>query len=230
MTDPVDGGARPAPGFAGVALAVLSAGTFGLSGIFASALISAGWSPAAAALARLGGGAILLAVPAVMQLRGRWVLLRREAGKVVIYGLVAIAGGQLFYFNAIESIPIGLAVLLEYLGVVLASDRRPVEDHVTDLVADRVRQVGPLVHDFVFGGDHSFYGGHVPALRPGALSASVCLLDGSVVARGPRLAGCPFLMSWHAVLPWWPTTAAGPVTSPCLPGGSKMRSGRWRFG
>jgi drug/metabolite transporter (DMT)-like permease len=27
--------------------------------------------------------------------------------------------GQLFYFNAIESVPIGLAVLLEYLGVVL---------------------------------------------------------------------------------------------------------------
>jgi drug/metabolite transporter (DMT)-like permease len=44
--------------------------------------------------------------------------LRREAGRVVIYGL-AIACGQLFYFNAIESIPIGLAVLLEYLGVVL---------------------------------------------------------------------------------------------------------------
>jgi drug/metabolite transporter (DMT)-like permease len=36
-----------------------------------------------------------------------------------MYGLVAMAGGQLFYFNAIESIPIGLAVLLEYLGVVL---------------------------------------------------------------------------------------------------------------
>jgi len=126
-------------------LAVLSAGTFGLSGIFASALISAGWSPAAAALARLGGGAILLAVPAVMQLRGRWVLLRREAGKVVIYGLVAIAGGQLFYFNAIESIPIGLAVLLEYLGVVLASDRRPVEDHVDEeLIADRFRYVEAL--------------------------------------------------------------------------------------
>ena len=119
MTDPVDGGDRPGPRFAGVALAVLSAGTFGMSGIFASALISAGWSPAAAAMARLGGAAILLTVPAVVQLRGRWMLLRREAGKVVIYGLVAIAGGQLFYFNAIESIPIGLAVLLEYLGVVL---------------------------------------------------------------------------------------------------------------
>ena len=41
MTDPVDGSARPGPGFAGAALAVLSAGTFGLSGVFASVLISA---------------------------------------------------------------------------------------------------------------------------------------------------------------------------------------------
>jgi drug/metabolite transporter (DMT)-like permease len=98
---------------------VLSAGTFGTSGIFASALISTGWSPAAAAMARLGGSAFLLAGPAVVQLRGRWALLRREAGRVMIYGVVAIAGGQLFYFNAIESIPIGIAVLLEYLGVVL---------------------------------------------------------------------------------------------------------------
>ena len=71
------------------------------------------------AIARLGGSAVLLAVPAVLQLRGRWALLRRQAGTVVVYGVVAIAGGQLCYFNAIESIPIGLAVLLEYLGVVL---------------------------------------------------------------------------------------------------------------
>jgi drug/metabolite transporter (DMT)-like permease len=113
--------ARPGPAAAGITLAVLSAGTFGTSGIFASALISHGWSPAAAAIARLGGAAVLLTVPAVLQLRGRWDLLRRQAGIVVIYGLVAIAGGQLCYFNAIESVPIGLAVLLEYLGVVLVA-------------------------------------------------------------------------------------------------------------
>jgi drug/metabolite transporter (DMT)-like permease len=118
MRDPGDGSARPGAAAGGVALAVLSAGTFGTSGIFASVLISAGWSPAAVATARLGGAAVLLTAPAVAQLRGRWALLRREAGRVVIYGL-AIACGQLFYFNAIESIPIGLAVLLEYLGVVL---------------------------------------------------------------------------------------------------------------
>jgi drug/metabolite transporter (DMT)-like permease len=70
-------------------------------------------------MARLVAPAFLLAVPAVLQLRGRWTLLRRQASRVVIYGLVAVVGGQLFYFNAIESIPIGIALLLEYLGVVL---------------------------------------------------------------------------------------------------------------
>jgi drug/metabolite transporter (DMT)-like permease len=104
-----------------MALAVLSAGTFATSGIFASALITAGWSPAAAAIARLGGAAVLLTIPALVQVRRRWGLLRREAGRVLIFGLVAMAGGQLCYFNAIESIPIGLAVLLEYLGVVLVA-------------------------------------------------------------------------------------------------------------
>jgi drug/metabolite transporter (DMT)-like permease len=103
----------------GVALAVFSAGTFGASGIFASTLIGTGWSPVAAAIARLAASALILTVPAVLQLQGRWALLRREAGKVAIYGLIAITGGQLSYFYAIESVPIGLAVLLEYLGVVL---------------------------------------------------------------------------------------------------------------
>jgi hypothetical protein len=53
--------------------------------------------------------AFLLAIPAVVPLRGRWGLLRQGAGRVMIFGLVAMAGGQLFYFNAIESIPIGWA-------------------------------------------------------------------------------------------------------------------------
>jgi drug/metabolite transporter (DMT)-like permease len=100
-------------------LAALAAGTFGASGVFASSLISAGWSPALCAIARLGAAAVLLTGPALTQLQGRWVLLRRAASRVMVYGLVAIGCGQLFFFNAIESIPIGLAVMLEYLGVVL---------------------------------------------------------------------------------------------------------------
>ena len=104
---------------AGLTLAVLSAATFGTSGAFAASLIDAGWSPAAAVITRIAVAALVLTVPAVLQLRGRWWLLRRRAGRAAAYGLVAVAGCQLFYFNAIERMPVGVALLLEYLAAVL---------------------------------------------------------------------------------------------------------------
>jgi drug/metabolite transporter (DMT)-like permease len=110
-----------ASGFAGagLGLAVLSAGTFGTSGTFADSLIKAGWSPAAAVTVRISLSALFLTIPALISLRGRWALLRRDARRVAAYGLIAVAGCQLFYFNALESIPVGVALLLEYLGSVL---------------------------------------------------------------------------------------------------------------
>jgi drug/metabolite transporter (DMT)-like permease len=113
------GAARAAAGGAGLALAVLSAATFGTSGTFASALIGTGWSPGAAVLTRIGVAALILTAPAVIQLRGRWALLRRNARGVVAYSLLAIAGPQLCFFNAVARIPVGVAMLLEYLGIVL---------------------------------------------------------------------------------------------------------------
>jgi drug/metabolite transporter (DMT)-like permease len=104
---------------AGLTLAVLSAATFGTSGAFASSLIEAGWSPAAAVVTRVAVAAAVLTVPALVQLRGRWSLLRRGAGRAAAYGLVAVAGCQLFYFNAIQRMPVGVALLLEYLAAVL---------------------------------------------------------------------------------------------------------------
>ena len=104
---------------AGLALALLSAATFGTSGTFGSALIEAGWSPAAAVTARISLSALLLTVPAVLQLRSRWALLRRDAVPVAMFGLIAVAGCQLFYFNAVARMPVGVALLLEYLGAVL---------------------------------------------------------------------------------------------------------------
>jgi drug/metabolite transporter (DMT)-like permease len=111
--------ARPSLGGAGLPLAVLSAATFGTSGTFAESLIGAGWSPAAAVCARISVAALILTGPALLQLRGRWALLRRNAAGVAAYGLIAVAGCQLFYFNAVERMPVGVALLLEYLAAVL---------------------------------------------------------------------------------------------------------------
>src|SRR5690242_15990767 len=110
---------KHAAGGAGLTLALVSAAAFGTSGTFAAALIGAGWSPGAAVLARIAVAAVILTVPAVLRLRGQWALLRRGTGRVAIYGLIAVAGAQWCYFNAVARIPVGVAILIEYLGVVL---------------------------------------------------------------------------------------------------------------
>lgn len=114
----------------GMIFAVLSAFTFGMAGALGKSLIEAGWSPTAAVVARLTGGALVMAVVATVLRRG-WV---REAlshkGTVIAYGAIPITGAQLCYFNAVTYLPVGIALLLEYaapllvVGWVWATTRR----------------------------------------------------------------------------------------------------------
>lgn len=104
---------------AGLGLALLSSAAFGTSGTFARALIDAGWSPGAAVTVRISIAALILAIPAYLSLRGRWHVLRRNLGMIAVYGLVAIAGCQVFYFNAVQHLSVGVALLLEYMGIIL---------------------------------------------------------------------------------------------------------------
>lgn len=110
---------RTSVGGMGLTLAIVTAAMFSTSGVFASSLIDAGWSAGAAVLARITLAAALLTIPALVQLRGRWGLLRRGIGRAAAFGLLAVAGAQVCYFNAIQKMPVGVALLLEYLGVVL---------------------------------------------------------------------------------------------------------------
>lgn len=103
----------------GLLLALLSAASFGTSGSFARSLAEVGWSPGAAVAARVSAAAAILAVPAILAQRGRWRSLRASGRMIVLYGLVAVAGGQVCFFNAIEHLSVGVALLLEYLGTVL---------------------------------------------------------------------------------------------------------------
>ena len=104
---------------AGVAIGLVSAMCFGTSGTFGTALIGAGWSPAGAVFARVLVAALALTVPAVLALRGRWRVLLRSAWQVTVYGLVGVAACQVCYFNAIARMPVGISIMLEYLGIVL---------------------------------------------------------------------------------------------------------------
>lgn len=103
----------------GLVIALLSAATFGSSGTFGSALMATGWTPGAVVTARITGAALIMVIPAVLAMRGRWHLLRRNVGRILAYGLFAVAGCQFAYFMAVDHLSVGVALLLEYLAPVL---------------------------------------------------------------------------------------------------------------
>lgn len=103
----------------GLTLALLSGLTFGTSGALGKPLLEAGWSPAAAVSARVALGALLLAAPAAYVMRGRWHTLRTGWSSIVLFGLLGVATAQLAYFQSVQYIPVSVALLLEYLGIIL---------------------------------------------------------------------------------------------------------------
>lgn len=103
----------------GLGIALFSSAVFGLSGSFAKALLETGWTPGAAVTARLTGAALILAVPAIPALKGRWHQLRDNWLTILLFGLVGVAACQLFYFNAVARLSVGVALLLEYLAPVI---------------------------------------------------------------------------------------------------------------
>ena len=98
----------------GLGFALVSAVTFGLSGALARGLLDAGWSPGAVVTVRIVLAALVVAPFAIAALSGRWRLLRRSAGTVIGYGLLAVAGAQFCYFSAVQHMQVGPALLIEY--------------------------------------------------------------------------------------------------------------------
>src|ERR687897_903036 len=85
----------------GLGFALVSAFAFGLSGALASPLLDAGWSAGALVLIRVGLAAVVVLPFGLHALRGRWHLLRRNAGLIAAYGAIAVTATQFFYFSAI---------------------------------------------------------------------------------------------------------------------------------
>ena len=140
----------------GLMIALVSAATFGTSGPFAKSLLEAGWTPGSVVFLRIAGAALLLLVPTWRALDGRMHLLLREWRPVVAYGTMAVALPQLAFFYAVQHLSVGVALLLEYLGLVLvvawqcvAARRLPRVSTVAGIVLALVGLV--LVLD-VFGG------------------------------------------------------------------------------
>ncbi|MFF0200090.1 DMT family transporter [Streptomyces sp. NPDC005017] len=112
----------------GLALALGSALAFGGSGVAAKPLIEAGLDPLHVVWLRVAGAALVM-LPLAVRHRA---LLRRRPALLAGFGLLAVAGVQAFYFAAISRVPVGVALLVEYLapalvlGWVRFVQRRPV--------------------------------------------------------------------------------------------------------
>jgi drug/metabolite transporter (DMT)-like permease len=112
----------------GLTLALVSAFAFGGSGPAAKPLIEAGLEPLHVTWLRVAGAALVM-LPLAWRHRS---LLRERPGLLVGFGLLAVAGVQACYFAALSRIPVGVALLIEYLapalvlGWVRFVQRRPV--------------------------------------------------------------------------------------------------------
>ncbi|MFZ3496167.1 EamA family transporter [Streptomyces sp. 5.8] len=100
---------------AGLGLALVSAIAFGGSGVAAKPLIEAGLDPLHMVWLRVAGAALVLS-PLAWRHRD---LVRRKPLLLAGFGLIAVAGVQAFYFASLSRIPVGVALLLEYLGPAL---------------------------------------------------------------------------------------------------------------
>ncbi|MET0449174.1 MAG: EamA family transporter [Aeromicrobium sp.] len=104
----------------GYALVVVAAILFGLNGGVSRVAMGSGLSPEAFTTLRISGATLVFAAyaacfrrPALRRPRGSAFLL------VVALGLVGVAGLQLTYNVAIDRLPLGIALLIEYLAPVL---------------------------------------------------------------------------------------------------------------
>jgi drug/metabolite transporter (DMT)-like permease len=106
--------ARRSPTSVGLALAVVSALSFSLSGPLAGGLFVTGWSPGAVVLVRVAIGTLVVLPFGIAALRGDWTPVRRSWRVVLAYGVLGVAGAQFCYFAAIQHMQVGPALLIEY--------------------------------------------------------------------------------------------------------------------
>ncbi len=109
-----------APGaVTGLLIALASALAFSSSGPFVKPLLDGGWSLGAVLLVRMGTAALLLSPALVLAVRRQRGFLRRHGLLIAAFGLTAVAGCQLFYFAAMQRMPVAVALLIQYIAPVL---------------------------------------------------------------------------------------------------------------
>lgn len=103
----------------GLVMAVASALAFSSSGPFIKPLLEAGWSLGAALLVRMGVAGLILSPAVFRAIRRQPGFLRRHWKLIAGFGLMPVLGCQLFFFSAMQRMPVAVALLIQYLAPVM---------------------------------------------------------------------------------------------------------------
>ncbi|MFD8590324.1 DMT family transporter [Streptomyces sp. NPDC059637] len=201
----------------GAALLVLGGALSTQFGAAVAALLFPAAGPLGVVVLRLAVAAVVLMVLVRPRLRGR---SRADWGVVAAYGLV-LAGMNAAIYQAIERVPLGVAVTLEFLGplaLAVVMSRRPLDAVWVVLAGAGVL----LLARAESGGGHGGAGGGLdPVGVAFALAAAVCwagyiLLAARAGARFPGTDGLALAMTVGAlaVLPLGVADAGAALVEP----------------
>ncbi|WNB85688.1 DMT family transporter [Cellulomonas sp. ATA003] len=98
---------------------VVAAVLFAVNGTVAKLAMTSGLGPTRLVELRTLGSALVLVPVAVLVVRRRMALRRREVLVMAALGIVGMAAVQWFYLVAISRLPVGLALLIEYTAPLL---------------------------------------------------------------------------------------------------------------
>ena len=230
----------------GVIVAAIAAISFGTSGALVKPMLEAGWSPTAAVTARAWTAGLVLLPFALYSLRGRWAALWRARWRVLGMGIVGVAGTQLAYFAALQTIPVSTALLIEFLAplilvgfvwvttkrmprrTVLLGSALAVGGLLLVIGPGAIRAVDPMGVLFAFGAAISCAVFFVVAARPAeglppiALATFGLLVGGTVLGLLGLTGLLPFTASFldlsllGTVVPWWAPLLALAIISTAL--------------
>ena len=124
MTEPVLPSAEPPrdrQAVLGYAMVVVAATLFGINGAVSKVVLTSGLSSLRLTEARSLGACIALTLIALARNPSSLRVARRELPRLALFGIVGVAWVQLFYFLAIDRLPVGIALLIQYIGPVLVA-------------------------------------------------------------------------------------------------------------
>ena len=212
----------------GYGMAATAAVLWGVNGSVSKVILASGLSSERLAQVRSLGAAVGLVAILAVAAPQRLQLSRRELPYLLVFGVGGLALVQWCYFQAIERLDIGIALLIQYLAPLLVAlwarfaYHEAVRRRVWLALALALTGLALIVQ--LFGGGATLSGVGIAFALGGAVTYAlyVLLAEHVVGGRDPvSLLAWGFLFAsvfWAVASPWWSFPGAAVTTSASLEG------------